>query len=101
MTETWMWGLITSLIIVAIGAILKSAHDAFLLKQTDKEVAALLSEIESLKKAHDEAISRIQESKVAEVTKLTERVVVLEEALKSKHRRSLDYLDALPPGSIG
>ena len=74
MTEIWMWGPIASLILLAIGLALKSAQDAFALKQSEKDVARLTSEIESLKKSHDETISRIQESNSAEIEKLTNHI---------------------------
>ena len=74
MTEPWMWGLITSLILLAIGTTLKSAHDAFLLKKSDKEVTRLLSEIEALKNNHEHAISGINETNSAEIEKLTKRI---------------------------
>jgi|GEM_PF-3817285 len=54
MSEPWILGLLTSLLILAIGTSLKSAHDTFLLKQSDKEITRLRSEIESLNNLHDE-----------------------------------------------
>ena len=74
MTELWMWGLIASLILLAIGTSLKSAHDAFLLKQSDKEVTRLSSSIEALKKEHHETISGISESNSTEIKKLSQKI---------------------------
>ena len=74
MTDPWIWGLIASLILLAIGTTLKSAHDAFLLKKSDKEVTRLLSEIETLKKNHDQALSSIGKSNSAEIEKLNKQV---------------------------
>jgi len=84
MTELWIWGLIASLILLAIGASLKSAHDAFLLKQSDKEVTRLLSEIEALKKLHNETISGVLKSHAAETEKLTNRIQHLESLSKKQ-----------------
>lgn len=77
MTEEWIWTLIASLILLAIGTSLKSAHDTFLFKKSDKEIARLLSEIEALNKSHDETISGILKSHAAEVKELSERHIKL------------------------
>ncbi|MFZ3174542.1 MAG: hypothetical protein WA146_06560 [Thiobacillus sp.] len=91
MTDLWMWGLIASLILLAIGTTLKSAHDAFLLKQSDKEVARLRSEIESLNKTHHETISGIQQSNSAENEKLVNRVTELERQLDHQRKKPIQY----------
>ena len=94
-----MWGLIASLILLAIGTTLKSAHDAFLLKQSDKEVARLRSEIESLNKTHNETISLIQKSNAAESEKLINRVAELEKQIAFHNQKPIQYPDSGGPGS--
>ena len=71
MTELWIWGFVASLILLAISTSLKSAHDAFLLKQSDKEIARLSTEILSLKESHDKTVAAIIQSNVAEIEKLS------------------------------
>ena len=85
MTEPWIWGLIASLILLAIGTSLKSAHDTFLLKQSDKEVARLSSEIVSLKKSHNETISGIRKSNSAEIEKLSNEIPKSPEKTHDQH----------------
>lgn len=99
MTELWMWGLIASLILLAIGTTLKSAHDAFLLKQSDKEVARLRSEIESLNKSHDESISCIQQSNSAENEKLVNRITELDKQIAFQGKKPIKYPDNGGSGS--
>lgn len=91
MTDLWIWGLLASLIVLAIGTTLKSAYDAFLLKNSDKEITRLLSEIESLKTLHKEAVSGIEQSNAAAVAKLTERVKELEQQLSLINLKPIKY----------
>ena len=99
MTAPWMWGLIASLILLATSTTLKSAHDAFLLKQSDKEVARLRSEIESLQKTHNEANSSIQKSHSAEEEKLRNRITELEKQIALQRKKPLQYPGDGGPGS--
>lgn len=99
MTELWMWGLIASLILLATGTTIKSAHDTFLLKQSDKEVARLRSEIESLNKSHDETISGIQQSNSAENEKLINRITELDKQIAFQRKKPIQYPDNGGPGS--
>lgn len=98
MTELWMWSLIASLILLAIGASLKSAHDAFLLKQSDKEVARLLSEIESLNKTHNETISGVLKSHAAEKEKLSNHISDLEKQIESHKQPHYDFNQSAATG---
>jgi len=99
MTDLWLWGLMASLILLAVGTTLKSAHDAFLLKQSDKEVARLRSEIESLNKSHDETISSIQQCNSAENQKLNNRISELEKQIEFHHRKPIKYPNSGGSGS--
>ena len=101
MTDLWIWGLIASLILLATATTLKSAHDAFLLKQSDKEVARLRSEVESLQKTHNEAISSIQNSHSAEAEKLRNRIAELENQIALQRKKPLQYPGDGSPGGPG
>jgi peptidoglycan hydrolase CwlO-like protein len=91
MSEPWLYGLLASLILLAIGTSLKSAHDAFMLKQSDKEVARLESEIDTLNKTHNETISTIQQSNSAEITKLNEKISQLEKTIEFHSKKPIVY----------
>jgi hypothetical protein len=96
MTDMWVWGLIASLILLAIGISLRAAHDAFLLKKTDGENTRLLTEIESLKKQHKESIFSIEQSNVAEKERLIEQIANLENKLKGQNSKPIKY----PPSGV-
>lgn len=91
MTDGWIWGLMASLVVLAIGTTLKSAYDAFLLKQSDKEVTRLNSEIETLNKLHNKAISDIEQSHSTEVAKLSDRINKLEHRITLKNLKPISY----------
>ena len=93
MTELWIWGLIASLILLAVGLALKSAQDFLSFNQKEKEVIYLTSEINALKKHHHETITSIEQSNAAEKTKLTNRISALEQQLKLLNAKPIQYPD--------
>ena len=86
MTDLQIWGIIASLIMLAIGLALKSAQDVLVIKHLDKDVSRLMSEIETLKKNHSEIIAGIQQSNAAEKEKLSKRVSDLERQIEIHHQ---------------
>ena len=91
MNDIWLWGLIASLILLAIGTSLKSAHDLFLLKQSDKEITRLLTEIDALNKVHSVSISTIQQTNSGEITKLNEKIAHLEKTIEFHSKKPIVY----------
>ena len=91
MTDLWIWGIIASLVLLAIGTSIKSAQDAFTLKRANEEIARLDSKISSLDKIHQETIAGIQQCNSTEKEKLTNRIVELEKQIAFHNQKPLVY----------
>jgi peptidoglycan hydrolase CwlO-like protein len=84
MIDAWVWGLIASLVILAFGFALKSAQDQHLLNKRNEDLKGLRSEIETLKKHHEETVSGIKQSNATEIEKLMNRIAQLEKQISHR-----------------
>lgn len=57
MPEFWFWGLLASIILLAIGASLKAVEFRFELQMANKVISRLWEEVDTLKKGNNESIS--------------------------------------------
>lgn len=70
MPEIWVWGLLASVILLAIGVSFKAAEFRFELKLADQVITRLWKEVDTLNKRNNQSIPDKQEPKVGTTKKL-------------------------------
>lgn len=87
MADAWFWGLLASLILLAIGISLKSAADAQSLKLANDDITRPKKKIETLNQVHNDSTANTSKAHIAEVEKLTGRIRQLETSKKTNRPR--------------
>lgn len=89
--------MLASLVLVALGAVLRAVEFRRELKLADQELSRLREELDSLKQQHDEAISSMQQSHAAETEERQQRIAALEKKRHADFHRPINYPDLKVP----
>lgn len=74
MTELWIWGLIASLILLAVSTSLKAASEAVTVKRLTDDIVALRKQIETINQKFDEATQKQSMLHTREKDELTKTI---------------------------
>ncbi|MEN6432493.1 MAG: hypothetical protein ABFD06_06375 [Smithella sp.] len=74
MNELWTWGLIASLILLAVSTSIKTASSAVSIKRLNHEINTLRKKIESINQKYDEVSQKQSEIHVREKAEFTELI---------------------------
>jgi Tfp pilus assembly protein PilO len=96
MPNTWLWGILASLLLVMLAAVLKTVAAVHAKKLADDECTRLRQQLDAQREEQHKVTLSMQQDHAAEVQQLTQRISELEKRLKLYTSKPINY----PPLNI-